>query len=681
MNKELKLFYEDSNEQLNLMEDALIFMQENGVDDENISALFRAMHTIKGTAGMFEFNDIVHFTHTAENLLSEVRDGNVELSEELIELLFEVKDHTVNLVERSINQEDIGGELKATQDRLMRALKSHMINSSNEEELQNLDSKNDISKNSSAELWHISFRLHSDFFTSGMDIVSILSFFPHLGEIKNILFIDTKLPHIKNIDPTQAYIGYEILFLTKSNYDEIEEIFEFILDDIELTIFKTDDLEKLKELLKDNRDLKDRLISCGFENVKKLNKIEKSKRSQPKSKEKIEKNFSLRVDSNKIDQLINQISEMVIANAKVRQRADILNDSDLSESATILSNMIEEIRASVMNIRMVQVGDSFNKFKRVVHDIAKKLNKEIDFKIVGGDTELDKTVVEKISDSLVHMLRNSIDHGIESPEERKKLGKDEKGLVVLKIYPDAGIIVIELSDDGRGLSKEKIVQKAVESGLISKDHNLSDKDIYNLIFAPGLSTAKEVSDISGRGVGMDVVKKNIESLRGTIEIDSEVNKGTIFTIRLPLTLAIIDGFLVQSGDTKYIIPLEMIQECLELDEHFKSEMAGNYFINLRDTMLPLLGVREYFNESASKSERENIVVVRYGDFKMGLVVDELYGEFQTVIKSLGKVFDKVPGISGGTILGNGEIALIFDIPKLIEHKIRKLESNRGEKDD
>ncbi|MDQ7061661.1 MAG: chemotaxis protein CheA [Sulfurimonas sp.] len=363
---------------------------------------------------------------------------------------------------------------------------------------------------------------------------------------------------------------------------------------------------------------------------------------------------------------------MVIANAKVTQRAEVLDDNELGESATILSDMLEEIRTGIMNIRMVQVGDSFNKFKRIVNDVAKKVDKKIDFQIVGGETELDKMVVEKISDPLMHMLRNSIDHGIETPQERLGVKKNERGHVELKTYPDSGTIVIEISDDGRGLPRDKILSKAIANGLVSAENNLSDKEIYNLIFAAGLSTAEKVSDISGRGVGMDVVKRNIESLRGTVEIDSKPGEGSLFTIRLPLTLAIIDGFLIQCGNTKYIIPLEMIQECIELDARYKKEMDGNEFINLRDSMLPLLDLRKLYNEAPRKSERENIVVVRYGDYKIGMMVDELFGEFQTVIKPLGSVFSNVAGVSGGTILGSGEIALIFDIPKLMEQKIKEI---------
>jgi len=650
------------------------------------------MHTIKGTAGMFNFDEVVHFTHIAENLLSEVRDGKVALTEELIDIFLKVKDHTQKLVDLATSNEALDEFTKATHDQLIAILKSHMPDAAAitdappTKDVQ--EQETDDAQNS--ELWHISFRLKPNFFSSGMDIISILNFFALLGEVKKMLFIGSNIPDIKDINPTEAYIGYEILFLSDAPYEEIEEIFEFIIDDIELHIFKANDKEQLQALLDNSQDkvsLKEELIAHDFEDMKLLNdakteKTENKEKPKPQDvqkttlkkaeKKEAKKSFSLRVDSSKIDQLINQISEMVIANAKVRQRADILDDNELDESATILSDMLEEIRMGVMNIRMVQVGDSFNKFKRIVHDIAKKVEKEIDFEIVGGDTELDKMVVEKISDPLMHMLRNSIDHGIETPEEREALGKSRKGHVVLKTYPDAGTIVIKISDDGKGLPKDKILQKAIANGLISENQKLSDKEIYNLIFAAGLSTADKVSDISGRGVGMDVVKRNIESLRGTVEIDSKPGEGSTFTIRLPLTLAIIDGFLIQSGNTKYIIPLEMIQECIELDDHYKKEMDGNEFINLRNSMLPLLDIREYFSEAASQSKRENVVVVRYGDYKVGMMVDELFGEFQTVIKPLGEVFSNVPGISGGTILGSGEIALIFDIPKLMEHKIREI---------
>ena len=688
MDEELELFEEDVSEQLTFMENALIAMQEDGPDEESIGALFRAMHTIKGTAGMFGFDDVVGFAHIAENLLSEVREGKVELTGDMIETFLQSKDHVQTLVDLAITNKELDEQTRSTNDKLLAILKS-MLTGAVKEPLK-VESKVETEvleeQSGDKKLWHISVRLKSHFFASGMDIINILSFFKMLGEVKELFCIDTNLPSLQDINPTEAYIGYEILFLSDSSYEEIEEIFEFVVDDVELEIFDANEIPKLQALCDNEEGLREELVLAGFDNatrvrteaekettpeVKEVKIVSKEPTKKPVKKE-AKKSFSLRVDSAKIDHLINQISEMVIANAKVTQRADVLDDNELSESATILSDMLEEIRTGIMNIRMVQVGDSFNKFKRIVHDVAKKVEKEIDFEIVGGETELDKMVVEKISDPLMHMLRNSIDHGVEMPEERKAVGKSPKGHVVLKTYPDAGTIVIEISDDGRGLPRDKILAKAIANGLVEENNNLSDKEIYNLIFAAGLSTAEKVSDISGRGVGMDVVKRNIEALRGTVEIDSKPNEGSLFTIRLPLTLAIIDGFLIQSGNTKYIIPLEMIQECIELDAHYKKEMDGNKFINLRDSMLPLLDVRSYFNEQETQSERENVVVVRFGEYKIGMMVDELFGEFQTVIKPLGDVFSNVVGISGGTILGSGEIALIFDIPKLIEHKIREI---------
>jgi two-component system chemotaxis sensor kinase CheA len=667
MTSELQLFLEDAEEQLNFMENALVDMQEDGVNEEHVGALFRAMHTIKGTAGMFGFDDVVGFTHVAENLLSEVRSQTVTLTSDMLELFLLTKDHVEKLIEIATENQELDTDLKTKNDELILKLKSFMPGSSNEEEIVKVVKDDTIEESTGDEkLWYVGVKLHEDFYSSGMDIINLLSFLDDLGSVQSIVPVTKDIPFLDEYQPLSAYVGFHIKMLSSSSKDDIEEVFEFNLDDLDLKIeeVETKSSSPVNEQSEPNNTVvEQKIVNTEKPVVKKNNEVEDNK--------KVEKtNFSLRVDSSKVDQLINQISEMVIANAKIAQIADQLDDGELSESTSVMSDMLEDVRSSVMNIRMVQVGDSFAKFRRIVGDTAKKIGKDINFTIKGGETELDKMVVEKISDPLMHMLRNSVDHGIEMPDDRVAFGKNKTGNVTLSAYPDAGTIVIEIEDDGKGLDKEAILSKAIANGIISENHSLSDKEIYNLIFAAGLSTAKEVSDISGRGVGMDVVKRNIESLRGTVDIDSIKGEGSTFTIRLPLTLAIIDGFLIQSGNTKYIIPLEMIQECIELSKEYKEQMKGNEFINLRDTILPLLDVREFLNEAESKTQRENIVVVKYGNYSMGLKVDELFGEFQTVIKPLGRVFENVPGISGGTILGSGEIALIFDIPKLMEHKIK-----------
>lgn len=498
-----------------------------------------------------------------------------------------------------------------------------------------------------------------------MDAISILKFFDKLGKITLITPIVDNIPSLDEINPLKAYIGFEIDFCSDCDKSEIEDIFEFVIDDIELSIYKTNtaicqELQTKGEapnfIVDEKRPIQNQHNEDGL-------------------KEK--KSFSLRIDSSKIDTLINKISEMVVKNAQIAEYALLAENEELEEIATELGVLLEEARESVFGVRMAQVGDSFSKYRRVVNDIALKLGKEIEFVIEGEDTELDKSIIEKLSDPLTHMIRNSVDHGIETPIERLKNDKPAKGRVVLRAYPDSGSIVIELEDDGRGVDKDAVLQKAITSGIVDARQNLSDKEIYRLIFAAGLSTATQVSDLSGRGVGMDVVKRNIEELRGSIDIDSKPKKGSKITVRLPLTLAIIDGFLIQAGCGKYIIPLDMVVECIEYNDDICAG-ANNSTVSIRGNILPLLHLRIFFGDKITKEERnhktierENIVVVRYGNSNIGIRVDELCGEQQVVIKSLGAIFDKTPGISGGTTLGNGDVALILDIPRLIEYKIQQ----------
>ena len=657
MNEELELFFEDLEDQLTLMENALLDMQgAENIDKEMINQVFRAMHTIKGNAGMFGFDDIVSFTHKAENLLDNIRNDKIEMTPEMVDLFLEVKDHVEEISRLAGDNETMDSALQEKHNKLLTELSKYL----NEETPQNNEVNDSKEDKSDALNYHLSLELLEDFFESGMKLESIIISLEDICDELKLYPITDKIPLLDEINPLKAYIKCEFDLLNVTSKEDIEEVFEFIEDDVNFEIIA----------------LEEEKIEAPKEEIKEIPK-EEPKPTPPKvvkvdnKPKKIEKkSYSLRVDSTKIDTLINQISELVIANAKIAQIADESNNSELEEASSIMTSMIEEIRDGIMNVRMVQVGDSFSKFRRIVNEISKKLGKEIEFKIIGGETELDKTVVEKISDPLVHMLRNSLDHGIETPEERIKKDKPPKGSVILKAYPDAGTIVIEIIDDGKGIDPDFIYKKATEKGVIKGYEELSKKEILNLLFAPGFSTAETISDISGRGVGMDVVKKNIEELRGTVEIDSEVDKGSKITIRLPLTLAIIDGFLVQAGKTKYIIPLEMINECIELTPKQKEEMKGSSFINLRGNILPILDIRKFYNEEIIPNQRENIVVVKYANKKIGLQVDELYGEFQTVIKSLGDIFDNLEGISGGTILGSGEIALIFDIPKLIEQKIK-----------
>lgn len=701
MDEELSLFFEDATEQLQLMESALLDAKDGTDDIEKIGEIFRAMHTIKGTAGMFEFDDIVSFTHIAENLLDDVRSGNIKLDANLSSLFMQVKDTTENMIDCSVKGLELPIDLITTTDELKIKLVA-FIKVQDEDETQIIEEDSSIQTNTEGEncdddIWHVSIRFEKDFFTTGMDVISIFRFFNKLGEILLNIPIINNIPTLEEIDCLTTYIGFELDFQSNCTKDEIVEIFEFVEDDVILFIFRHSDKESLNQLLNTKEpELKELLLGNGSFNdndfttnetsvieeeiiqesipIQNTHNNTENKLEQIKKDVKAENNkktSSLRVDSSKVDLLINKMGEMVIQNAKLTQLAELNEDDDLEEVSSGITVLLEEVREAVMNIRMVQVKDSFVKFRRIVNDTAKKLGKNIDFIIEGGETELDKSVVEKLSDPLVHMLRNSIDHGIEMPEVREDQHKNPKGTVYLRAYPDSGGIIIEIEDDGAGINKDIVLQKAIERGIVTTDANLNDKEIYKLIFEAGLSTASEVSEVSGRGVGMDVVKRNIEDLRGIITVDSTVKKGSKITIRLPLTLAIIDGFLVQAGNTKYIIPLDLISECMELEEDYHNIVKGSSTINVRGDVLPLLDVIEFFDEEKIENIRKNVVVVKYGNYKVGLLIDELYGEQQTVIKPLGDIFQNVPGVSGGSILGTGEVALIFDITRLLEYKIKQ----------
>jgi two-component system chemotaxis sensor kinase CheA len=388
--------------------------------------------------------------------------------------------------------------------------------------------------------------------------------------------------------------------------------------------------------------------------------VEAALQKQKKTSEsRSQENRSVRVDADKLDHLINLIGELIIAGASVNLVARRARNAELQEATSTLSSLVEEVRDGALQLRMVKIGATFGRFQRVVHDVAREIGKDIELVVNGEDAELDKTVVERIADPLTHLVRNAIDHGIEPADVRLARGKPAKGTVGLNAYHDSGSIVIEVSDDGGGLRRDRILAKAVERGLVEPGKTLTDNEIYALIFEPGFSTADKITNLSGRGVGMDVVKRNIVALRGSIDIRSTEGVGTTVVVRLPLTLAIIDGFLVSVGQTSFVVPLDMIEECVE----FSCE-PGHDYTNLRGAVLPFLRLRETFGIEGPPGRRQSIVVVRHAGQRAGLVVDTLLGEYQTVIKPLGKMFAGVKCISGSSILGNGEVALILDVPAL-----------------
>ena len=708
----LDTYINEANELLTEMEEGLLQMEQGENKPENLNSIFRAAHTIKGSAGLFGLEGIVSFTHGVESLLDGLRAGELLTSADLNASLLECHDHLKALVGQIENQgsPEEQDSLKLRGETLTARLKAFGAKVQEKSPLpptppqvpaqQTSPSEGEVSNGA----WHLSLRFGRNSLKDGMDPLSFIRYLSTLGQILQIQTLDDGLPALEALDPENCYLGFEIAFQGEVDKQTLEEVFGFVRADSQIHILpprsRISEYTKLiEELPEENLRLGEILVRCGSLTRRELEEalqIQTEKQAQSINsplgdilvaetgvslqplvdaalgkQAQVQENKSkeahlIRVDAEKLDLLINLIGELVIAGAGASLRAQNTRDADLIESVSTLADLVEEARDAALKLRMVQIGATFNKFQRVVRDMSKELGKEIDLVITGAETELDKTVVEKIGDPLMHLVRNAIDHGVESASQRQKSGKPSKGTLKLNAYHDSGSIVIEVSDDGAGLNRGKILKKAIAQGLVQEGQNLSETEINHLIFAPGFSTAEAVTNLSGRGVGMDVVKRNISALRGTVDLESLPGQGTTCRIRLPLTLAIIDGFQVAVGDFSYVIPLEMVQECVELSEA-KNRLQGNrQYLNLRGLVLPTIQLRDLFQVKGTPPRRASVVVVQSGGNKAGLVVDRLVGELQTVIKPLGRLFTQVQGIGGSTILGNGEVALILDIPGLVQ---------------
>lgn len=722
MDQALQTLIVESRELLQDMEDSLLRIESEADQSESINAIFRAAHTIKGSAGLFGLDDIVAFTHVLESVLDHVRGGKLEIDSELVALFLLCGDHMATLVSHVESGTDaLSEDERLAGSALVEKLSLHLdvrqsaapqhsaVATPSEPRVEN--SGGGLVDNDN---WHISLRFSRDVLRNGMDPLSFFRYLGTLGEIVRITTISDAMPPAAEMDAESCYLGYEINFKSAADKAAIEGVFDFVHDDCDIHILPphsrvADFVEMIKDLPEEDLRLGEILVRCGTltrhelemvleiqaqqdarvenasgEHQKHLGEIavelgmvqpevvEAALEKQKQTKDtKAKQQQLVRVDAEKLDLLINLIGELVIAGAGVNILAQHSGQPALLESVSTLGRLVEEVRDSALNLRMVQIGDTFNRFQRVVRDVSKDLGKDIALLIGGAETELDKMVVEKIGDPLTHLVRNSMDHGIENAELRAQRGKPAQGTVRLNAYHESGSIVIEVSDDGGGLNHERILAKAIEKGIVAPNQALSEQEVFRLIFEAGFSTADKVSNISGRGVGMDVVRRNIEALRGNIEIESQYTVGTTIRIRLPLTLAIIDGFLVGVGDSSFVIPLDMVVECVEMSEQDRQALSERNYVNLRNEVLPFIRLRDLFETGGEAQRRENIVVVQYAGHKAGLVVDGLLGEFQTVIKPLGSIFQHLQGIGGSTILGSGEVALILDVPSLVQQVVAR----------
>lgn len=717
----------ESDELLRDMETVLLRTESSLPSDEDLNAIFRAIHTIKGTAGMFGFESTVSFAHVVENLLDELRSHVISFQAPLTEILLKAKDHLSFLV-----IEETKGKISADKISFGQNILNEMTpflqgshskkqeepketTNANAMEQKSVSTRDDKFQNQpnikTISNYLISFRPNLNVFSQGLDPISFIGYLKKIGTIVSLKTIEQFLPESSEYDPENCYLGFEINFNSEKELETVQKVFNFIEQDSFLHIyppgFTVEDLVDLSNQLpeeeiflgniwKEIQILDDESLLLYLEEIKsRKTGIPVSIQSHPEKEKEIQnqpntitsdsnkdshKSTTIKVDSKRIDNLINRVGELVVSCANMNQQISITEDSNLQESSLLVMRLLNEVREISLKLRMVPIGESFQKYSRIVRDLGKELQKEIRLVTEGDETELDRNIVEKLGDPLTHLVRNACDHGLESPEVRLAQGKPKQGTVKLNAYHEAGSVVIEVSDDGNGISKEKVWQKGLEKGIVSGTIPDSEEEVYKLLFHPGFSTASQITNVSGRGVGLDVVYKNIESLRGSISVKSIPKQGSRFILRLPLTLAIIEGFLVAVGKSHFIIPMEMVLECLHFSDDHKTD--SNQFFALRGNLIPFLRLKDYYPcESNSNETRENIVIVRNGEKKAGIVVEKLLGEYQTVIKPMGSVFRHVKGVSGSSILGDGNVALIIDVPSLFERTItienQKLYSHRG----
>ena len=651
-------FIVEARELLQAMEQSLLQLENEPGDEDAIGAVFRAAHTIKGSAGLFGLASIVSFTHIVEDVLDRLRDGHVAVDAALIAVLLQSGDHMLELIEVVASRgEALPSAALEREAALREALGAYQEAPLPSADIDTVAMDDDVP---TEVLWHLSLRFGADVFRNGMDPLSFLRYLETLGQLLHVTTLTDSIPAVDGWDPESCYLGFEIDLRSSASHAALNEVFDFVRDDCEVQISVVDEPG-------------DNSAAVDSEEVAEVEQgptTAVQPRAAASGDAKLRDGNYVRVNADKLDELINLVGELVIASAGASLLARSCNNDPLQEATSTVSGLVEEILDGALHLRMIPIGDTFNRFRRVVRDVSQELGKDIDLIINGAETELDKTVVEKIGDPLMHLLRNAMDHGIESADARRAAGKPTKGHLSLNAYHDSGSIVLEIADDGAGLNRERILAKAQERGLVASGAALTDQEIYNLIFEPGFSTAEAVTNLSGRGVGMDVVKRNITLLRGTVDLDSRPGEGTVVRIRLPLTLAIINGFLVGIDHCTYVIPLDMVQECIELDERQRQSSREQGYLDLRGEVLPLVDLRDHFSHEGPPARRQNVVVVRYAEHKAGLVVDDLLGEFQTVIKPLGKLFGALRGISGSTILGSGAVALILDIPALLNQIVQ-----------
>lgn len=677
-------FRDEAAELLQELEAALLALEETPDETALVDRVFRALHTLKGAGGLAGFDIVAELCHEAETTFEEVRSGEHPLDRELVSLTLAAKDLLRLLIEAEFGGAPVD---PARVSRLLTSFRQRLG-----ENYAPAAGSGLLTENAAPGLstYRIRFRPGPGIFRQGIQPQLLLGELCRLGDAVVVAQLD-RVPPLDQLDPEECHVYWDVILTTAEDENAIRDVFIFVEDDCELGVQLIDndgllddagDYKKLGEILVERGDLPEADLEKFLAEKKRLGEtliaagvvaggqidsaLAEQERVQRLRRERqtAETSDSIRVKSERLDKLVNLIGELVTVQARLSQLANGREDAALLAVSEEVERLTWELRDQVLTIRMLPIGSTFSRFKRLVRDLGDELGKDVMLFTEGGETELDKTVIERLGDPLVHLIRNSIDHGIERPEERRAAGKPAKGRITLAAEHSGANVLISVADDGMGLDRDKIRAKAIERGLLAPQAELLDREILNLIFLPGFSTAEQVSSVSGRGVGMDVVRQAIESLRGSVEVSSEPGRGTRFTLKLPLTLAIIEGLLVDVGRERFILPLADVEECIALTQADAAAAHGRNLVNVRGELVPYVPLRETFSLPGERPAIEQIVIARLDAGRVGFVVDRVVGEHQTVIKNLGRFYQGVSGVSGATILGDGHVALILDLPQL-----------------
>lgn len=698
-NEHSELFQEEARDLLEELETSLLELEKNKTDDGLVKKIFRALHTIKGSGAMFGFDEISEFTHQVENAFDMVRNGKIPVTRELVDIGLS----SIDIIKMMFNPNEGNEELQNRKSIIIEnieKLKPSPTHNDNQEKL--IQTLPIISEEDGKEItYRIRFKPESDFEEKGGDLLLLFNELHKLGTCRTVAHV-MNIPVVEEIETDRCYMSWDILLTTSKSKNAIRDIFIFVEDYAQISIDIIDDgnsphdeadykklgyimvergdlsIEDMKDILASKKFFGEMLIERGIVNVDKVESalVEQEHVRELRKKRQNEEILStLRVPAEKADKLVNLVGELVTMQARLSQVANECDDPELISIAEEAERLIWDLRDNAMSIRMIQISTTFSRFTRLVRDLSEELQKKVELVTEGGETELDKTVIERLTDPLLHIIRNCIDHGIELPKERENLKKNPVGTIRLSAAYSGAKVIIVVEDDGAGIDIDAVKTRAIDRGLLKPGAEISENQLYNILFEPGFSTAKELTSISGRGVGMDIIKKNIEALRGTVTIKSRKGSGTRITLQIPLTLAIIDGLMIQVGKENYIIPLSAVEEIVELTREDREKTHGRDIITIRGRIVPYIDLRDYFLFKGEKPFIQQIVVVEVENKKVGIVVDEVIGKHQTVIKSLGKVYRDADGISGATILGDGTVALILDVTRIALSTESQSESN------